>query len=127
VGSGMIGELETAIPTASFMNLLKEQFNLKVIRHTAFHKAEVKKIAVCGGAGSFLLGHAKGAGADVFVTADFKYHEFFDAEEKIIISDIGHYESEVFTKELICNFLKEKFANIALNLSEVDTNPIKYF
>ncbi|WP_456461480.1 Nif3-like dinuclear metal center hexameric protein [Reichenbachiella sp.] len=127
VGSGMIGELETAIPTASFMNLLKEQFNLKVIRHTAFHKTEVKKIAVCGGAGSFLLGHAKGAGADVFVTADFKYHEFFDAEEKIIISDIGHYESEVFTKELICNFLKEKFANIALNLSEVDTNPIKYF
>lgn len=127
VGSGMVGELTKAMPTSSFMNLLKEQFNLKVIRHTAFHKDEVKKIAVCGGAGSFLLGHAKGVGADVFVTADFKYHEFFDAEEKIIISDIGHYESEVFTKELICNFLKEKFANIALNLSEVDTNPIKYF
>ncbi|WP_420583348.1 Nif3-like dinuclear metal center hexameric protein [Reichenbachiella sp.] len=127
VGSGMVGELASPIPTESFMRLLKEQFNLKVIRHTHFHKTEVKKIAVCGGAGSFLLGHAKGAGADVFVTADFKYHEFFDAEEKIIISDIGHYESEVFTKELICNFLKEKFANIALNLSEVDTNPIKYF
>lgn len=127
VGSGMIGELESPMPTESFMQFLKEQFNLKVIRHTAFHKPEVKKIAVCGGAGSFLLGHAKRAGADVFVTADFKYHEFFDAEEKIIITDIGHYESEVFTKELICNFLKEKFANIALNLSEVDTNPIKYF
>ena len=127
VGSGMVGELESSMPTEVFMQLLKQQFNLKVIRHTAFHKNEVKRIAVCGGAGSFLLGHAKGAGADVFVTADFKYHEFFDAEEKIIITDIGHYESEVFTKELICNFLKEKFANIALNLSEVDTNPIKYF
>ncbi|WP_422359743.1 Nif3-like dinuclear metal center hexameric protein [Reichenbachiella sp.] len=127
VGSGMVGELESPMPTEAFMTFLKEQFNLKVIRHTVFHKNEVKRIAVCGGAGSFLLGHAKGVGADVFVTADFKYHEFFDAEEKIIISDIGHYESEVFTKELICNFLKEKFANIALNLSEVDTNPIKYF
>ena len=127
VGSGMIGELKEAMSAEVFMQHLKKQFNLKIIRHTAFHKKEVKKIAVCGGAGSFLLGHAKSAGADVFITGDFKYHEFFDAEEKIIIADIGHYESEVFTKELICDFLKEKFANIALNLSEVDTNPIKYF
>jgi len=127
VGSGMVGELDTSMPTESFFQLLKKNFNLKVIRHTTFHKSDVKKIAVCGGSGSFLLGHAMGAGADVFVTADFKYHEFFDAEQKIIIADIGHYESEVFTKELICNFLIENFANIALNLSEVDTNPIKYF
>ncbi|SMD38248.1 dinuclear metal center protein, YbgI/SA1388 family [Reichenbachiella faecimaris] len=127
VGSGMVGELESPLPIESLMQLLKERFNLKVIRHTEFNKKEVTRIAVCGGSGSFLLGHAKGAGADVFITADFKYHEFFDADQKIIIADIGHYESEVFTKELICNFLKEKFANIALNLSEVDTNPIKYF
>ena len=127
VGSGMVGELASTIPIETFMNLLKEQFNLQVIRHTNFHKSEIKRIAVCGGSGSFLLGNAIGAGADVFITADFKYHEFFDADQKIIIADIGHYESEVFTKELICNFLKEKFANIALNLSEVDTNPIKYF
>lgn len=127
VGAGMVGELATAMPTESFLNLLKKQFNLKVIRHTSLCKKEIKKVAVCGGSGSFLLSHAIGAGADVFVTADFKYHEFFDADQKIIIADIGHYESEVFTKELICNFLKEKFANIALNLSEVDTNPIKYF
>lgn len=127
VGAGMIGQLENPLATEEFFKSLKDKFNLSVIRHTEFHKTEVSKIAVCGGAGSFLLGHAKAAGADVFITADFKYHEFFDAEKNIIIADIGHYESEVFTKELICNFLKEKFANIALNLSEVDTNPIKYF
>lgn len=127
IGSGMVGSLKAPMPTAIFLSLIKERFNLSVIKHTALHKSDVQKIAVCGGAGSFLLGHAKSAGADVFITADFKYHEFFDAEQKIIIADIGHYESEVFTKELICNFLKEKFANIALNLSEVDTNPIKYF
>lgn len=127
VGAGMVGELPAPMVTADFLQLLKDKFNLQVICHTAFHKSEVKRIAVCGGSGSFLLGHALRAGADVFVTADFKYHEFFDAEQKTIIADIGHYESEVFTKELICNFLIEKFANIALNLSEVDTNPIKYF
>lgn len=127
VGAGMIGELTEPMPTEAFFEYIKKNFNLKVIKHTTFHKNEVKRIAVCGGSGSFLLENAMGAGADVFVTADFKYHEFFDAEQKIIIADIGHYESEVFTKELICNFLKEKFANIALNLSEVDTNPIKYF
>ncbi|MEP2025744.1 MAG: Nif3-like dinuclear metal center hexameric protein [Reichenbachiella sp.] len=127
VGSGMVGELESPMPILEFMQLLKDRFNLKVIRHTSFHKNEIKRIAVCGGSGSFLLGDAIRSGADIFITADFKYHEFFDAEQKIIIADIGHYESEVFTKELICNFLKEKFANIALNLSEVDTNPIKYF
>lgn len=127
VGSGMVGELPKPITAEATLKLLKDKFNLSVIRHTKFHKQEIRKIAVCGGAGSFLLGHAIGAGADVFVTGDFKYHEFFDADQKIIIADIGHYESEVFTKELIYNFLKEKFANIALNLSEVDTNPINYF
>lgn len=127
VGAGMTGELPVPVATGDFFRLLKGTFNLSVIRHTGFHKKEVKKIAVCGGSGSFLLGHAKEAGADVFVTADFKYHEFFDAGQKIIIADIGHYESEAFTKELICGFLEEKFTKIALNLSLVDTNPIKYY
>ncbi|MFY0652911.1 MAG: Nif3-like dinuclear metal center hexameric protein [Cyclobacteriaceae bacterium] len=126
VGAGMIGVLPHEIGTSEFIAKIKETFNLKVIKHTAIHKEKVKRIAVCGGAGSFLLGKAKGANADVFITADYKYHEFFDAEEKIMIMDIGHYESEVFTKELIYDFLKEKFANIALHLSEVVTNPIKY-
>ncbi|MEO9968002.1 MAG: Nif3-like dinuclear metal center hexameric protein [Reichenbachiella sp.] len=127
VGAGMVGQLSEPMSTQDFFTMVKKQFNLSVIRHTNFHTDKIKKVAVCGGAGSFLLGAARGVGADVFITGDFKYHEFFDAEQKIIIADIGHYESEVFTKELICNFLKEKFANIALNLSEVDTNPIKYF
>ena len=127
IGAGMVGDLQEEVPTLDFMKSIKEKFNLSVIRHTKFHKEKLKKIAVCGGAGSFLLSKAKAANADVFITADYKYHEFFDAEDNILILDIGHYESEVFTKELIYDRLKEKFANIALNLSQVVTNPINYF
>lgn len=127
VGAGMVGDLQQEIAILDFMTLIKEKFNLSVIRHTTFHKEKIKKIAVCGGAGSFLLSKAKATNADVFITSDYKYHEFFDAEGNIIIMDIGHYESEVFTKELIYDRLKEKFANIALNLSQVVTNPINYF
>ncbi len=127
VGSGMVGTLKEGMATENFFKLLKSKFNLEVIKHTAIHQDQVKKIAVCGGAGSFLLRKAITAGADVFVSADFKYHEYFDAENRIIIADIGHYESEAFTKELIYEFLNEKIANIALNLSERVTNPVKYF
>ena len=84
-------------------------------------------MAVCGGSGSFLLKDAIKSGADAFVTADFKYHQFFDAEGKILVADIGHYESEQFTKELIYNDLKRKFTTFALRLSELNTNPINYF
>lgn len=126
VGSGMIGSLDTSMEPMDFLKFVKEKFNLSVIRHTQLIERSIKNIAVCGGAGSFLLGAAKSAGADVFITADYKYHEFFDADQKLIIADIGHYESEVFTKELIYDQLKEKFANIALNLTEQNTNPINY-
>jgi len=88
---------------------------------------KVKKIAVCGGSGSFLLGQAIRSEADFFVTADFKYHEFFDAEGKITIADIGHYESEIFTKELLKEILTEKFPTFAVNFSTTDTNPVRYF
>lgn len=127
IGAGMIGSLPEEIDIEDFFATLKDTFNLKVIKHTNFHKPQIKKIAVCGGSGSFLLNRAKVAGSDVFITADFKYHEYFDAENEITIADIGHYESEVFTKELIYDFLKEKIANIAVNLSERVTNPINYF
>ena len=127
VGSGMIGQLEEAIPVSEFLERLKENFDLQVIKHTRIVKDQIKKVALCGGAGSFLLRNAANAGADVFVSADFKYHEYFDADNQIMIADIGHYESEVFTKELIYEFLNEKLANIAVNLSERVTNPIKYF
>jgi putative NIF3 family GTP cyclohydrolase 1 type 2 len=97
-----------------------------MIKHTKIPKKKVKRIAVCGGAGIFLLSDAKRAKADVFVTSDIKYHEFFDAEGKLILCDIGHYESEIFTKELLHEFLSQNFPNIALYLTKVVTNPTSY-
>lgn len=127
VGSGMIGDLPIEMTANEFLYYLKDKMELNTIRYTEKDQPKIKKVAVCGGAGSFLLGRAKGRKADAFVTADFKYHEFFDGEGQIMIADIGHYESEIFTKELLHSFLTEKFANIATCLSRVDTNPVKYF
>ena len=126
VGSGAIGSLPAPLPSKSFLMALKERMNLQVIRHTALVKGNIQRVAVCGGSGRFLLNQAKRAGADIFITSDFKYHDFFEAEKDIIVGDIGHYESEVFTKDLIRDRLKEKFANIAVRLSEVHTNPVQY-
>jgi len=127
VGAGAFGELPEPLDTGAFLQLLKEKMQLNVIRHTKPVKKTIQRIAVCGGAGSFLLPNAVRAEADVFVTADYKYHEFFDAENSIMICDIGHYESEVFTKNLLYNYLSGKFPNFALCLSEVNTNPVRYF
>jgi dinuclear metal center YbgI/SA1388 family protein len=127
IGSGMIGELESSLTQEEFLSLLKHSMKLSSIKYTALKQDKVKKVAVCGGAGSFLLGMAKSQDADAFVSSDFKYHEFFDGEGKTMIADIGHYESEVYTKDLIDTFLREKFTNIATYLSEVNTNPVKYF
>lgn len=127
VGSGMVGELKSPMSEQEFLAHLKKSMNLNTIKYTPLNTKPIQKVAICGGSGSFLLGMAKVVGADAFVTSDFKYHEFFDAEEKLMIADIGHYESEVFTKELLGAFISEKFANIATYLSEVDTNPVKYF
>lgn len=126
VGSGMIGQLPQAMPAADFLQHLKERMNLSVIRHTALIDRPIGKVAVCGGAGSFLLSSAIRQRADAYVSADFKYHEFFDAEGQLIIADIGHYESEVYTKELLRDFLCEKFVNFAVRLAEVTTNPVFY-
>ena len=126
VGSGMIGELAGAEQEIGFLSQLLQIFGCKAIRHTYLLGKPVKKVAVCGGSGSFLLAAAIKAGADIFVTADMKYHDFFDAEEKIVIADIGHYESEQFTKELFYEILIKKFPNFALRLSEVKTNPVLY-
>jgi dinuclear metal center YbgI/SA1388 family protein len=126
VGSGMVGQLPEAMKSIDFLNLIKVAMQTPLIRYTSIIKPEVKTIAVCGGSGSFLLPYAKHVKADVFVTADYKYHEFFDAEEKLIIADIGHYESEQFTKELIRDALLKKFTNFATYLSDVKTNPVNY-
>jgi len=122
----MIGELETAIEPLEFLQSLKDSMNLKLIRHTKLPPKKIQRIAVCGGSGSFLLQNAIRAGADAFVTADLKYHEFFDADNKIIIADIGHYESEVYTKELLKDVLMKKFHSFAINFSKTDTNPTSY-
>jgi len=127
VGSGAIGELPEEMDQNTFLSHLKSQMNLSVIRHTDFNQKKIKKVAVCGGVGSFLLADAKRAEADVFVTSDYKYHEFFDAENQIIIADIGHFESEQFTKDLIVENISKIITNFATYLSEIDTNPIKYY
>tara|TARA_R110002072_G_scaffold301854_1_gene482629 strand:+ start:4818 stop:5912 length:1095 start_codon:yes stop_codon:yes gene_type:complete len=126
-GSGMVGELEEAMETIAFLQKVKTIFNSEVIRHTGISSKTVKKIAFCGGAGSFLLSDAKKIGADVFITGDFKYHEFFDAENDIIVADIGHFESEQYTSCLLERILTKKFAKFAVRLTEVNTNPINYF
>jgi dinuclear metal center YbgI/SA1388 family protein len=127
VGSGAIGNLPEAMTKSEFLAHLKNSMNLNVIRFADTKAEKIKKVAVCGGVGSFLLADAKRLGADAFVTADYKYHEFFDAENQIMIADIGHFESEVYTKDLIVEIISKKFTNFASYLSEIDTNPIKYY
>jgi dinuclear metal center YbgI/SA1388 family protein len=126
VGAGMVGELPHPMEEKKFLNGLKVSMDLRVIKHTELLKKPVQKVAVCGGAGIFLLPQAKRSGADMFITSDIKYHEFFDAENQIVVCDIGHYESEIFTKELLVEILSQKFSNIALYLTKVVTNPITY-
>jgi dinuclear metal center YbgI/SA1388 family protein len=127
IGSGMIGELEVPMEESEFLADVKTSMDCAVIRHTAFTGKQVKKVAVCGGSGGFLLKHAIAAGADMFITADYKYHEFFDAEGKIVIADIGHFESEQFTQQLLFELIQKKFVNFAIRLTKVNTNPVKYY
>ncbi len=127
VGSGIIGELPTEMNEIDFLTKLKQVFNLKTIKHTALLNKKIKKIALCGGSGSFLLKNAINLESDIYITSDFKYHEFFDAESKIVIADIGHYESEQFTPEIFYEIISNKFPNFASYLTETNTNPVNYF
>jgi len=127
IGAGLIGELPEPMGETAFLSFLKQQMATECIRHTALINKNINKVAVCGGSGSFLLKDAIRAGADIFITGDFKYHQFFDAEGKIIIADIGHYESEQYTVEIFKALLNEKFPNFAILLSNLSTNPVKYF
>lgn len=126
IGSGMVGELEEPMLAADFLKHLKSVMKTDCIRYTDLVHKEIKKVAFCGGAGSFLLENAKRSGAQIFITGDYKYHQFFDADGEIIIADIGHYESEQFTPALIYDILSQKFDNFALRLSKQNTNPINY-
>jgi dinuclear metal center YbgI/SA1388 family protein len=127
VGSGLVGELPEAADEAAFLTLLKQVFGLKLVRHTPFLGKKLRKIAICGGAGSFLTGKAIAAGADAYVTADIKYHEFFDANNRLLLVDIGHWESEQYTTELLVELLQGKFPTFAVLKSGVQTNPVNYF
>ena len=127
IGSGMIGELSKPMRTKTFLKYLKERMKVTCIKHTKLVSKTISRVAFCGGAGGFLLRNAIGQQADIFITADYKYHEFFDADGKIIIADIGHYESEQYTIHLLHEVLTEKFSNFASYCTEENTNPISYY
>ncbi|MGB5822132.1 MAG: Nif3-like dinuclear metal center hexameric protein [Saonia sp.] len=127
IGMGMIGELQQAVKEEAFLKYVKEKMKASVVRHSKLIGKNIKKVAVLGGSGSFAIAAAKAAGADIFITADIKYHQFYEAEGKIIIADIGHYETEQFTKNVIVDYLTKKIPNFAISLSESITNPIKYY
>jgi dinuclear metal center YbgI/SA1388 family protein len=126
VGSGMLGEFEKDLSEMDFLNLVKTRMKAACVRHTRLSGKKIRKVALCGGSGSFLLHNAISAGADAFITADFKYHQFFDPDGKILLADIGHFESEQFTKELLFEVIREKFPTFAVHLSEIYTNPVNY-
>mgnify|MGYP001430472753 CR=1 FL=1 len=127
VGAGLIGRLEKELPPDAFLSMLRKQLNTPVVRYTKSNKKSISTVALCGGSGSFLIHAAKGAGADAYVTGDVKYHEFFDGEKDMMICDVGHFESEQFTIELLRDFLSEKIPNFAILFTETDTNPVNYF
>lgn len=126
VGSGLIGELVESENEIEFIQRIKALFGGNPIRHTALTGTKIKKTAVCGGSGSFLLQNAINSGADIFISSDFKYHEFFGTENKIIIADVGHFETEQFTKELFFDIIRKKLPTFAVHISKINTNPIIY-
>lgn len=126
IGSGVVGELPESMKEQDFLAHLKQVFKLKMIRHTPFINKPIRRIALCGGAGSFLVSKALASGADAYITADMKYHEFFDADGRMLITDIGHYESEQFTISLLQEVLEQKFPTFAVLKTAVITNPVHY-
>ncbi len=127
IGMGMIGEFKSPMSEKELLEFVKVKMKTGVIRHSAFQNKVIKKVAVLGGSGSFAIGAAKSAGAHAFITSDLKYHDFFTAENKILLADIGHYESEQYTKNGLVTYLTKKISNFAIILSEINTNPVKYF
>ncbi|EDO25891.1 predicted protein, partial [Nematostella vectensis] len=127
IGLGMIGEFETPMNETEFLAFVKNKMQCGGIRHSALLNKNIKKVAVLGGSGSYAIKNALQAGADAFLTADLKYHQFYEAENRLLLADIGHFESERYTKNYIVDYLKEKITNFAVVLSEENTNPVQYF
>jgi dinuclear metal center YbgI/SA1388 family protein len=127
IGAGLIGHLSTPMMPQAFLGMVKESLKTACIRHTALPEKPISRVALCGGSGSFLLSDALKQGADAYISADFTYHQFFDAEGQILIADIGHYESEQFTPEIFYAYLSKKYPKFAFHFSAVNTNPVLYF
>ena len=127
VGSGLIGDFRKAVPEGQLLMDLKQKFNIPVIRHSPLTGKPVSRVALCGGSGSFLISSALQRGAGFFISADIKYHAFFEGEKKMVIADIGHYESEQFTIDLLYQVILEKFPNFAVLKSGTVTNPVNYY
>lgn len=127
LGSGLVGELAEPVAVDAFFDLVKEKFGVHLIRHTAHLGNSIRRVAVCGGSGFFLLEDAVKSGADIFLTSDIKYHEFFDADGRIILADIGHFESEQHTIQLLVDHIRQKFTTFATQLTGVRTNPVHYY
>jgi hypothetical protein len=125
-GAGMVGTLAQPVDTPIFLEQIKAIFGCGCVKHTEIIQPQIQTVALCGGAGSFLLPDAIRAKADIYISSDFKYHEFFDADGHLVIADIGHYESEQFTSELLAEQLTEKFPNFAVRLTKLNTNPVNY-
>ncbi|MCY1479177.1 putative GTP cyclohydrolase 1 type 2 [compost metagenome] len=126
IGLGMVGELEIEMPEKEFLEFVKTKMKAEGIRHSEYLGKPIKKVAVLGGSGSFAIKKAIQAGADAFLTADLKYHQFYESENQLLLADIGHYESERYTKNYIVDYLTKKIPNFAIILSEENTNPVKY-
>jgi dinuclear metal center YbgI/SA1388 family protein len=126
-GAGIIGDLTQPMEETDFLQFLKNAFQLSIIKHTRLLNKRIQKVALCGGAGSFLFGPATASGADIYITSDIKYHEFFDSNDQIVLADIGHYESEQFTIDLLCEILQQKFVTFAVQKTEIRTNPVYYY
>lgn len=127
VGSGMIGQLAQPVSEAGFLELLQSRFKVPVVRHSPLLNRPIQRVAVCGGAGSFLISRALQLKADAYVTADLKYHEFFDANGRLLLADVGHFESEQYTIDLLYDILAKKFPTFAVFKTGVITNPVNYY
>jgi dinuclear metal center YbgI/SA1388 family protein len=127
IGAGMVGTLATPLPLYDFLDFLKEKMELDYLKHTQAPVSVISKVAVCGGAGSFLIKQAIKEGADIYITSDLKYHEYFESENKLALVDIGHFESEKFTIELLFHLISNKFSNFALHCTKISTNPVKFY
>jgi dinuclear metal center YbgI/SA1388 family protein len=126
IGSGAVGELSAPEDESGFLQRLKAVFNLNVLKHSAFTGKRIRKVALCGGSGAFLIPDAIACGADVFITGEARYNDYFDVENRLLLAVIGHYESEIITKELFYDIITKKITNFAVHFSTENTNPVKY-